>query len=148
MRYVKIIAVLLVLAYIGRVVYFETWLGITQPESDRTMMLTTFDDDGEGHDRIVTQIWVDDELYVGVNHWPRLWFWRLQSNPEVEITMDGEPRRYRATRVEGEVYERVDTARPLSLSFRFKAGFPPRRIVQLEALEPQEPDVVAEQSVL
>ncbi|MCC5884898.1 MAG: hypothetical protein JJT88_00520 [Gammaproteobacteria bacterium] len=137
MRYVKIIAVLLVLAYIGRVVYFETWLGITQPESDRTMKITTFDADGEGHDRILTQIWVDDELYVGVNHWPRMWYRRVLDNPEVEITMDGETRPYRAVRVEGETFDRVNQARPLSLSFRFKAGFPPRRIVHLQPLDPE-----------
>lgn len=135
MRYVKIIAVLLVLAYIGRVVYFETWLGITQPESDRTMKITTFDADGVGHDRILTQIWVDDELYVGVNHWPRMWYRRVLDRPEVEITMDGETRPYRAVRVEGETFDRVNEARPLSLSFRFKAGFPPRRIVHLQPLD-------------
>ncbi|MCC5871028.1 MAG: hypothetical protein JJU22_01395 [Gammaproteobacteria bacterium] len=142
MRYLKIIAVLLVLAYIGRVVYFETWLGITQPESDRTMRITTFDADGEGHDRILTQIWVDDELYVGVNHWPRMWYRRLLDNPGVEITMDGETRPYRAVPVEGETFERVDQARPLSLSFRFKAGFPPRRIVHLEPLEHEGAEAV------
>lgn len=136
MRYLKIIAVLLVLAYIGRVVYFETWLGITQPESDRTMKITTFDADGVGHDRILTQIWVDDELYVGVNHWPRMWYRRVLDHPEVEITMDGETRPYRAVRVEGETFDRVNEARPLSLSFRFKAGFPPRRIVHLQPLDP------------
>ena len=74
------IAVLYVLVVVG----FESMLGYTQPENQGTLVITTFDD-GEPHDRVVSRIHIDDELYVAVNHWPRLWYWQLLDEPVVRI---------------------------------------------------------------
>ena len=121
------IAVLYVLVVVG----FESMLGYTQPESQGTLVITTFDD-GEPHDRVVSRIHIDDELYVAVNHWPRLWYWQLLEEPVVRIRYGDTDDLFRAVPVEGDqAIQRVDDARPLSLQFRILTGFPPRHFVQL-----------------
>ena len=121
------IAVLYVLVVVG----FESMLGYTQPENQGTLVITTFDD-GEPHDRVVSRIHIDDELYVAVNHWPRLWYWQLLDEPVVRIRYGDTDDLFRAVPVEGDqAIQRVDDARPLSLQFRIMTGFPPRHFVQL-----------------
>ena len=121
------IAVLYALFVVG----FESMLGYTQPESQGTLVITTFDD-GEPHDRVVSRIHIDDELYVAVNHWPRLWYWQLLDEPVVRIRYGDTDDLFRAVPVEGDqAIQRVDDARPLSLQFRSLTGFPPRHFVQL-----------------
>ena len=121
------IAVLYVLVVVG----FESMLGYTQPENRGTLVITTFDD-GEPHDRVVSRIHIDDELYVAVNHWPRLWYWQLLDEPVVRIRYGDTDDLFRAVPVEGDqAIQRVDDARPLSLQFRILTGFPPRHFVQL-----------------
>ena len=121
------IAVLYVLVVVG----FESMLGYTQPENQGTLVITTFDD-GEPHDRVVSRIHIDDELYVAVNHWPRLWYWQLLDEPVVRIRYGDTDDLFRAVPVEGDqAIQRVDDARPLSLRFRILTGFPPRHFVQL-----------------
>ena len=121
------IAVLYVLVVVG----FESMLGYTQPESQGTLVITTFDD-GEPHNRVVSRIHIDDELYVAVNHWPRLWYWQLLEEPVVRIRYGDTDDPFRAVPVEGDqAIQRVDDARPLSLQFRILTGFPPRHFVQL-----------------
>ena len=121
------IAVLYVLVVVG----FESMLGYSQPENQGTLVITTFDD-GEPHDRVVSRIHIDDELYVAVNHWPRLWYWQLLDEPVVRIRYGDTDDLFRAVPVEGDqAIQRVDDARPLSLLFRILTGFPPRHFVQL-----------------
>ena len=121
------IAVLYVLVVVG----FESMLGYTQPENQGTLVITTFDD-GEPYDRVVSRIHIDDELYVAVNHWPRLWYWQLLDEPVVRIRYGDTDDLFRAIPVEGDqAIQRVDDARPLSLQFRILTGFPPRHFVQL-----------------
>ena len=121
------IAVLYVLVVVG----FESMLGYTQPENQGTLVITTFDD-GEPHDRVVSRIHIDDELYVAVNHWPRLWYWQLLDEPVVRIRYGDTDDFFRAVPVEeDQAIRRVDDARPLSLQFRILTGFPPRHFVQL-----------------
>lgn len=121
------IAVLYVLVVVG----FESMLGYTQPENQGTLVITTFDD-GEPHDRVVSRIHIDDELYVAVNHWPRLWYWQLLDEPVVRIRYGDTNDLFRAIPVEeDQAIQRVDDARPLSLQFRILTGFPPRHFVQL-----------------
>ena len=121
------IAVLYVLVVVG----FESMLGYTQPENQGTLVITTFDD-GEPHDRVVSRIHIDDELYVAVNHWPRLWYWQLLDEPVVRIRYGDTDDLFRAVPVEGDqAIQRVDAASPLSLQFRILTGLPPRHFVQL-----------------
>lgn len=128
---VKKILIGLLVLYVLIVVGFESMLGYTQPENQGTLVITTFDE-GEPHDRVVSRIHIDDELYVAVNHWPRLWYWQLLDEPVVRIRYSDVDGMFRAVPVEGQrAFERVEQARPLSLQFRILTGFPPRHFVQL-----------------
>lgn len=128
---IKKILIGIAVFYVLVVVGFESMLGYTQPENQGTLVITTFDD-GEPHDRVVSRIHIDDELYVAVNHWPRLWYWQLLDEPVVRIRYGDTDDLFRAVPVEGDqAIQRVDDARPLSLQFRILTGFPPRHFVQL-----------------
>ena len=133
MKTMKWILSIAIVIYIGIVALFETWLGITQPRGDnsRTMVITTTDSSGEPHDRVVTRIESEGQLYVAVNHWPRLWYWRILDNPAVQINIKDVVGDYTAVELEGKEYDRINAVRPLSLRFRILTGFPPRRLLQL-----------------
>lgn len=123
-------------AYVGLVVSFESLLGVLQPTSESTLLLTTFDADGTAHDRVVSRLESDGRLYVAANHWPRAWYERALENPKVAVTIDGETRPYRAVPVNDAERDRVDAEHSLNPVFRFVTGFPPRRFLRLEPLEP------------
>ena len=114
--------------YVLVVVGFESMLGYTQPENQGTLVITTFDD-GEPHDRVVSRIHIDDELYVAVNHWPRLWYWQLLDEPVVRI-------RYGDAPMISSEQSRSKGIQRFGVSMmpdrgRILTGFPPRHFVQL-----------------
>jgi hypothetical protein len=131
MKAVKIV-VIVALAYVGIVVGFESLIGILQPEAGATLVITTTDEDGEPHDRVVSRLEADGKLYVAANHWPRAWYRRAMENAEVSATIDDATADYRAVRVTGVEEERVKTTNPLPFFFRVLTGFPPRHIVRLD----------------
>jgi hypothetical protein len=128
---VKIIAVLL-LVYIGVVAAFESLLGYFQPENQRTLVITTTDEDGTTNDRVLSRLESNGQLYVAVNHWPRAWYRQALANPNVQVALDSEKSDYLATPVTGEERARVDGENSRSLGFRVLTGFPPRYIVRLD----------------
>ena len=91
MKAVKILGVL-VLVYVAIVVIFESLLGYFQPEAGDTVVITTFDADGEGRSRVLSGLDSGERFYVAVNHWPRAWYRRALANPAVRITRNGETR--------------------------------------------------------
>lgn len=131
MKIVKILAIV-ALAYVGVVVAFESLLAWLQPTPASTIRITTFDDGGDPHARVVSGLESGGTLYVAANHWPRAWYRQALENPEVEVTVDGATRAYRAVPVTPEEYARVDAEHPLPLVFRVLTGFPPRKILRLE----------------
>ncbi len=131
MKIVKIVAIA-ALAYAGIVVAFESMIGYLQPMPGSTLVITTFDADGEPHDRVVSRLESDGRLYVAANHWPRAWYRRALENPDVQVTLDGRRIDYRAVPVSGGEHERVDGENPLGLGFRIVTGFPPRYFVRLD----------------
>jgi len=131
MKPIKILAIVFAI-YAGVVVAFESLLGYFQPAGQGTLVITTTDDEGTPHDRVVSRLESDGQLYVAVNHWPRAWYWRVQESPEVRVTMDGETGAYQASPVQGTEYERVVAEHPLGIGFRVLTGFPPRKILRLD----------------
>lgn len=131
MRAVKIIAIVLGV-YVGIVVIFESLLGYFQPAGENTLVITTVEEDGTAHDRVVARLESDGQLYVAVNHWPRQWYYRALENPNVQITYAGETRPYRAVDVTAPEYVRVDGEHSLPIVFRILTGFPPRYLLRLE----------------
>ena len=135
MRILRYLLILFVL-YVGVVVAFESMLGYVQPEQPgRTIVLSTFEDDGTEHKRVVTLLTSDGKEYVGVNHWPRAWWYRTKENPKVKVTRDGETKDYTATTISGDEHDRVETDNPASLTFKILTGFPPRYFIRLDPVE-------------
>jgi hypothetical protein len=131
MKAVKIVLIA-ALVYVGIVVAFESLIGYFQPTAGSTLVITTFDTDGASHDRVVSRLESDEKLYVAANHWPRAWYERALENPLVEITAEGEKRKYRAVPVTGAEHDRVNGDNQLRVMFRFLTGFPPRYFIRLD----------------
>ena len=131
MRILKIAAIA-ALVYVGIVAGFESLLGYVQPRAGKTLVIVTFDPDGTAHERVVSRLETGGQLYVAANHWPRAWYERALANPDVQATLDGETRDYRAVPVSGEEHDRVDGEYGLGLGFRILTGFPPRYFVRLD----------------
>jgi hypothetical protein len=126
------IAVILLLIWAVVVVAFESLIGILQPSAGSTLVITTFDAGGTGHDRVVSRLESNGQLYVAANHWPRAWYRRALANPDVQATIDDKQGDYRAVPVTGEEHDRVDAANRLGLVFRVLTGFPPRYFLRLD----------------
>jgi hypothetical protein len=132
MKALKIVAIV-ALVYVGIVVAFESLIGIFQPKAGPVLVITTFDVDGTAHDRVVTRLESDGQLYVAANHWPRAWYERALENPEVVVTLEGQRGEYRAVPVTGAEHDRVDRENALGAGFRILTGFPPRYFVRLDS---------------
>jgi hypothetical protein len=131
MKTLKIVAIV-ILVYVGIVVTFESLIGYFQPAAGSTLVITTFDGDGTSHDRVVSRLESDGQLYVAANHWPRAWYNRALENPQVQVTLDGEKADYRVVPVAGAEHDRVDEGNSLGVVFRILTGFPPRYFVRLD----------------
>ncbi len=128
---IKIVAGI-VIVYVLIVVAFESLLGYYQPQNEGTIVITTTQDDGSEHSRVVSRLESGGNLYVAANHWPRMWYYDALENPELVVEMDGETGEYLAVPVEGAEHDRVNADKPLPLFFRFLTGFPPRYFVRLD----------------
>ena len=134
MIWIKRLAVLL-LVYVGIVVAFETLIGVLQPQSDNTMVLTSAADDGATLNRVVTRIEFDGKLYAAVNHWPRAWYGQVLENPDVNVTIGETTAAYRAVDVTDPAeFDAAQAARPLGPVIKLLTGFPPRRFVRFDPI--------------
>jgi hypothetical protein len=131
MKALKIAAISL-LVYVGIVVAFESLIGYFQPRAGSTLVITTFDQEGVPHDRVVSRLVSDGKLYVAANHWPRAWYHRALNHSDVRVTLDGETGNYRAVPVTGAEHDRVDDDNGLGVAFRILTGFPPRYFLRLD----------------
>jgi hypothetical protein len=138
MKALKVLAVL-ALVYVGIVFTFESLLGYFQPAAGSTLVITTFDREGRPHDRVVSRLESNGQLYVAANHWPRAWYHRALANPKVQVTLDGEKRDYLAVPVTGAEHDRVARDNGVPLAFRILTGFPPRYFVRLDPQQPMPP---------
>ena len=130
----------ILVVYAILVAAFETFLGYSQPTNEGTLIITTTNAAGERKDRVLSQIQIEDTLYVAVNHWPRNWYRQILANPNVQVEVNGTKGDYVATEVEGSERDKVNAARPIGLFFKVLTGFPPRRFIRLD---PAGPDVTS-----
>ncbi len=134
MKILRITLVSLVLVYIGSVVLFESWLGYSQPTNTYTLVITTLDSN-QPKDRVLSAVNNDGKLYVSANHWPRDWYRKATSNPNVEVLYKGEKNLYLAIPVEGEEHDKLMKEHAHPLTFRLLTGFPPRYFLRLDLKE-------------
>ena len=131
MKAVKLI-VLLLLIYIGIVASFESLLGYFQPAGQSTLVITTTDEDGNTHDRVLARLESNEHLFVAANHWPQAWYKRALENPTVQVVVNGVKGDYVAVPATDEEHDRVDGEQSLGMAFRILTGFPPRHFVRLD----------------
>jgi hypothetical protein len=127
-----IVVALLAIAYVAQVVYFEARLGYNQPENQSTIVVATFDEEQNRHERVVRLVEINGSAYVAANHWPRAWYRQALENPRIEVKMDNEFEPYIAVPLEGAEEERIRAVYTVNLEFRFRTGFPPRYFLRLD----------------
>ena len=106
-----------------------------QPENvggRETIVLSTFDANGEAHERVLSPIDVDDQLFVAANHWPRAWYRRALANPEVRVARGGKVTDYRAVPVSDAERERLADASGFPVIAYLFTGFAPREFLRLD----------------
>ena len=131
MRALRRIA-LLVLIYIAIIATFESLLGYFQPSGQGSLVITTADEDGTRHDRVLARLQSNGQLYVAVNHWPRAWYGRALENPSVHVAVNGVTGAYMAVPASDEEHDRVNHDHSLGIVFRILTGFPPRYFLRLD----------------
>ena len=133
-KWIGIVIGVLVLLYIGQVVLFEVRLGVNQPENQSTIVIATFDEDNNRHERVVRLVEFEGNAYIAANHWPRAWYQQALDNPEIEVEMasEGGFAPYIAVPLEGAEEERIAQVYSVGFEFRFRTGFPPRYFMRLD----------------
>ena len=134
MRTSKKIIVLLI-GYMGLVVVFEIFLGLIQPRSGDTMVITSFKIDGKAINRVVSRLEEGNDVFVAGNHWPRAWARRISENPNVQITYNETTLSYNAVILEGGEHDKAVLDFQVPLAFRILTGFPPRYFFRFELQE-------------
>jgi hypothetical protein len=93
---VRILAIVFA-CYVGLGLLFDSVIGSVQPQFDGTVVLRTFEPGGgEPKDTVLSLLNDNGQLWVESGHWFRGWYRRVQANPEVELTLDGQTAPYRA----------------------------------------------------
>ncbi len=122
------------LLYVAWVVRFEINLGYNQPQGGSTLVLATFNEEGERQERVLRLEQIDGQNYISVNHWPRSWYWQALNEPNVEVKLPGDEEfaPQLAVPLEGAEEQRISEIYTFGFGFRFQTGFPPRRFLRLD----------------
>lgn len=131
-KWASIVVGVLIIFYIGSVVWFEARLGYNQPQNSSTIVIATFDDDGARNERVVRLTVLDGKYYIAANHWPRAWYRQALDNPQLEVKTEESFEPYVAVPLQGDELEFVEEGYQVGLEFRFRTGFPPRRFLRLD----------------
>jgi len=125
----------LLASYILSIVWFEANLGYNQPQGSTSLVIATFNEGNERHERVLRLEQLDGENYIAANHWPRAWYKQALSNPDVEVKMPGTDsfQPFLVVPIEGAEEERVSEAYAVGFEFRFRTGFPPRYFLRLDS---------------
>jgi hypothetical protein len=123
------------LAYVGIVVVFETLLGVVQPDTGDTIVITTTDANGASTDRVLGRDFAGGRHYASANHWPRAWYKNALGNPRVQVTMDGTTADYIAVPVDDEEHGRVAAEIGNGIVFKIMVGFAPQRFLRLDPVD-------------
>tara|TARA_B110000444_G_scaffold17132_1_gene14611 strand:+ start:498 stop:827 length:330 start_codon:yes stop_codon:yes gene_type:complete len=71
------------LVYVGSIVWFDVRLGYNQPQGSVAIVIATFSDGNEGHERVLRLEKIDGRNYIAANRWPRAWYNHAITNPNV-----------------------------------------------------------------
>ena len=126
---------MLFLVYVGSIVWFEARLGYNQPQGNTSLVIATFSDDNERHERVLRLEKIDGRNYIAANHWPRAWYNQVINNPNVEVKLPGEDsfENYLAVSLKGNEEEHIRGVYSFGFEFRFRTSFPPRYFLRLDS---------------
>ena len=124
----------LLLGYVGSIVWFEARLGYNQPQGSTSLVIATLSGDNDRHERVLRLEQIDGRNYIAANHWPRAWYNQALANPNVEVKLPGEDsfENYLAVPLEGSEEEHIREVYSFGFEFRFRTGFPPRYFLRLD----------------
>ena len=120
------------LGYVALVVAFETLLGVLQPDTGETIVITTTDSAGVSTERVLGRDFAGGKHYASANHWPRAWYNRALENPRVQVAMDGTTADYIAVPVDDDEHARVAAEIGNGWLFKLMVGFAPQRFLRLD----------------
>lgn len=105
-----------------------------QPENigGETIVITTTDAEGETHERVLSPIQLDGQLFVAANHWPRAWYRRALAHPDVSVKRGTTTTDYRAVRVSETERERLLDEPGFPWFAYLFTGFAPRQFLRLD----------------
>ena len=95
MKAMRIVAVIFAV-YVGLGLSLDAAIGFFQPEMGSTVVLRSFDTDGNSQDTVLSLLDDDGQLWVESGHWFRGWYHSVVANPDIELVRDGQPSPYRA----------------------------------------------------
>ncbi len=133
-RSVQFLFTILAAIYIGSVINYEVNLGRNQPMRGNSIIIATYDDENERHERVLSLREMDSVMYVSANHWPRAWYRQALANPNVEVKLanaDGYAN-FTAVPLEGSEDERVRERFRPGLRSQLRMGFAPREYLRLD----------------
>tara|TARA_B110000285_G_scaffold164163_1_gene183296 strand:- start:13650 stop:14141 length:492 start_codon:yes stop_codon:yes gene_type:complete len=133
-KWLAITVGVLFLVYVGSIAWFEVRLGYNQPQGNTSLVIATFSDDNERHERVLRLEKIEGRNYIAANHWPRSWYNQAINNPNVEVKLPGEDsfENYLAVPLEGGEEEHIRQVYSFGFEFRFRTGFPPRYFLRLD----------------
>ena len=133
-RRVQFSLIILVLTYIGSVINYEVNLGRNQPMRGNSIIIATFDNENERHERVLSLREMDGEIYVSANHWPRAWYRQALMNPNVEVKLASadEFANFTAVPLEDSEDERVRERFRPGFRSQLRMGFAPREYLRLD----------------
>ncbi len=99
MKIIRIVAIVFGV-YVALGLIIDGAIGYFQPQSGTTAVLRTFDEEGKAHDTVLSLLDDGGTFWVESGHWFRGWYHRVRSNPDVELTREGERAPYTAVPVD------------------------------------------------
>jgi hypothetical protein len=126
--------IVLFLVYVSWVVNFEVNLGRNQPMGGNSIVIATFNDENERHERVLSIRENNGEHDVAATHRPRAWYPKALTNPNLEVKMARQEEFFPYIAVPLEGAEDDLLREEYSISFRGRAqmGFPPRYFLRLD----------------
>lgn len=147
MRFLLKLVIGLAVVYVGLGLLADGLIGYFQPQTEDTIVITTYDAEG-AHDTVLSLRDDDDQLWVESGHWFRGWYHRLLENPDVEVTFpDGRRESFTAVPVNTpEAVALMEKLMGKGDGYGYWIGrtillFAPIKPVRLDPREVAEPDI-------
>ena len=99
-----------------------------------SIIIATFDNENERHERVLSLREMDGGIYVSANHWPRAWYRQALMNPNVEVKLARADKfaKFTAVPLEDSEDDRVRERFRPGFRSQLRMGFAPREYLRLD----------------